>query len=59
MYYVIQAFSWECIEKKYFSLFLNLNICWGYSKELYQWAPATYAKTDGQENIYKFMHKNN
>ena len=31
--YIIQAFSYEYVTKKYFFLFLNQNICCGYSKE--------------------------
>ena len=43
-------------------LFLNQNICCGYSKEPSQWDgsfehPKTYVKTDGSENIYIFMLK--
>ena len=48
--------------RKIIFLFLNQNICCGYSKEPSQWdgffwVPITYAKNYGLENIYNFTMK--
>ena len=45
----------ECNKKKIIFLFLIQNICCGYSKEPFFWAPKTHVKNDGKENIYNLL----
>ena len=47
IFYYFPGFWLRVRNRKFIFLFLNQNICWGYSMRWFFWAPKTYFKPDG------------